>query len=93
MPLKKKPLKKPLKSAGRKKVIAKSKSHTEKKKTLKPKASGGNIFWKVLEMRKQERQARHQGEQGNHDAKDPRHVYNDKHSKFARFAGPRRRAA
>jgi hypothetical protein len=57
-----------------------------------PKSSGGNIFWKVLEMRKQEREAR-KGEASQFESKDPRHVYSDKHSRFARFAGPRRRAA
>jgi hypothetical protein len=103
MPAKKKPVKKSVKA----KVIKKAKSQSEKKRAPKlmaakkskkaaappsPKSSGGNIFWKVLEMRKQEREAR-KADASQFDAKDPRHVYSDKHSRFARFAGPRRRAA
>lgn len=68
---------------------------TEKKKIAQPKptASGGNIFWKVLEMRKQEREARIRAESEGYENKDPRNVYSDKHAKFSRYAGPRRRAA
>jgi hypothetical protein len=57
-----------------------------------PQASGGSIFWKVLEMRRREREQR-QEQQHAHDGKDNRHLYSDKHSKFGRFAGPRRKAA
>ena len=105
MPAKKKTVK--AKSA-KLKLVPKAKSQIEKKKVAvrkpkieakkkaekpAPKASGGNIFWKVLEMRKQEREARLNKENGQHDHSDHRNVYSDKHAKFGRFAGPRRRAA
>ncbi len=100
--IKTKAIKKPMKmvmKVAKKMTSAKAKSQTEKNKRApkpmaakKPHASGGNIFWKVLEMRKQERETRKLGP-AQYDSKDPRHVHNDKHSRFARFAGPRRRAA